>query len=144
MMLSPGTMAVMKPIVAAASAMVDICSMEVADDMMILCSNTCVLPIGFSKNVRREAEVEETNLNTGRAGLRSVLGSRRKTDKKALLQRIHGRRKRRYCLRRLWVQAKIYRRHLATLWGKRDMKKCSVMDGPENRGDICPFSRSVR
>ena len=26
----------------------------------------------------------------------------------------------------------------------RDVKKCSVMDGPENRGDICSFSRSVR
>ena len=113
MMLSPVTMAVMNPIVAAASAMVDICS---TDDMMILCSNTCVLPIGFSENVRWEAEVEQANLNTGRAGLRSVLGSR-KTDKKALLQ-IHGRREHRYCLRRLWVQAKIYRRHLATLWGK--------------------------
>ena len=95
MMLSPVTMAVMKPIVAAASAMMDVCS---TDDMMILCSNTCVLPIGFSENVRWEAEVEQTNLNTGRAGLRSVLGSRRKTDKKALLQRIHGRRKHRYCL----------------------------------------------
>ena len=52
MMLSPVTMAVMKPIVAAASAMMDICSMEVTDDMMILCSNTCVLPIDFSENVR--------------------------------------------------------------------------------------------
>jgi len=43
MMLSPVTLAVMKPIVAAASAMVDICPMDTAEDMMILCSNTCVL-----------------------------------------------------------------------------------------------------
>ena len=49
MMLSPVTMVVMKPIVAAESAMVDICS---TDDMVILCSNTCLLPIGFSENVR--------------------------------------------------------------------------------------------
>jgi hypothetical protein len=27
---------------------------------------------------------------------------------------------------------------------ERDVKKCSVMDGPESRGDSCPFSRSVR
>ena len=70
---------------AAASATADICSMKVTDDMKILCSNECVLPIGFDENVRREAEVEHTNQNTGRAGLRSILASRRKTDKKVLL-----------------------------------------------------------
>ena len=43
MILSPETLAVMKPIVAAASAMVDICPMEITEDMMILCSNICVL-----------------------------------------------------------------------------------------------------
>ena len=53
MILSPVTLAVMKPIVAAASTMIDMCPIEITDDKMILCSKKCVLPIqvGFSENV---------------------------------------------------------------------------------------------
>lgn len=43
MILSPVTLAVINPMVAAASAIVDICPIEITEDMMMLCSNTCVL-----------------------------------------------------------------------------------------------------
>lgn len=51
MMLSPVTLAVMKPIVAAASAVVEMCPMEITEDMMMLCSNTCVLDTRASVKV---------------------------------------------------------------------------------------------
>ena len=57
MILSPVTLAVMKPIVAAASEMVDICPMQITDDMTIQCSNICVLPTFAS--VRMYAEKQK-------------------------------------------------------------------------------------
>lgn len=59
MRLSPVTLAVMKPIVAAASAMVDMCPMATTEDIMILCSNTCVLPTFASTKVYDEKIVYE-------------------------------------------------------------------------------------
>ena len=62
MILSPVTLAVMKPIVAAASAMVDICPIEITDDMMILCSNICVLATLTS--VEMYGEKQKLNIQT--------------------------------------------------------------------------------
>ena len=65
-MLSPETLAVMKPSVAAASAMVDMWPMEITEDMNILCSNASALATLAS--VKMYAGKQEDRLRTQTRG----------------------------------------------------------------------------
>lgn len=51
MILKPVMLAIIKPIVAAASATVEMCPIEITDAMIMLCSNMCVLHGGVMSSL---------------------------------------------------------------------------------------------